>query len=143
MIGMVLRASYTDIKSRVIENEVTVLGIVAGIIYNGWIFYGGSSWEALGNIGVFVVYTLVFGAAGAYFNVIGGGDVKLLMALSLLIGSPGVHYVVIIASILGALYGMYCLGAKKYKLNERVAFGPFIGIATFIVLLVDFVSKLG
>ena len=65
---------------------------------------------------------------------IGGGDVKLAVALGLIAGSPVKALLVIfIASLLGTVISLPFLIAKKRKLINKVAFGPYLITATVIV----------
>jgi leader peptidase (prepilin peptidase) / N-methyltransferase len=64
---------------------------------------------------------------------IGGGDVKLALALGLLAGGPWQALLVLfIASILGSLIGGPTLLIKRKK-GVKIPFGPLLIIATFIV----------
>jgi prepilin signal peptidase PulO-like enzyme (type II secretory pathway) len=67
---------------------------------------------------------------------IGGGDVKLAIALGLLVGGPlKAILVLFFASIIGLLVSLPPLIKRKQSLNSKVPFGPFLIAATIIVYL--------
>lgn len=74
---------------------------------------------------------------------IGGGDVKLGFVLGILVGGPVMAFLVLfIASLLGSLsfIPLAVLSTSKRKegekaLKKRIAFGPFLVVATIIVQL--------
>ena len=69
-------------------------------------------------------------------NWIGGGDVKLGFLLGILVVRPELAFLVLfLASILGIVYIMPLLISKKLKKTSKVPFGPFLIMATFIVIL--------
>jgi len=67
---------------------------------------------------------------------IGGGDVRLGVVIGLLVGGPAEAILVLfIASLLGTMFALPSLITKKPELTRRVAFGPFLVVATVIVYL--------
>jgi prepilin signal peptidase PulO-like enzyme (type II secretory pathway) len=67
---------------------------------------------------------------------IGGGDVKLGFLLGALVGRPDHAFLMLfIASVLGCLYILPGLVTKKLGKSSRVPFGPFLMVATIIVVL--------
>ena len=67
---------------------------------------------------------------------IGGGDVKLGFLLGALVGRADYAFLMLfLASLLGCLYILPALASKKLKRSSRVPFGPFLIIATIIVVL--------
>jgi prepilin signal peptidase PulO-like enzyme (type II secretory pathway) len=67
---------------------------------------------------------------------IGGGDVKLAIALGLLVGGPTNAFLLLfLASFGGSLVAIPLLMAGKAKRSTHVPFGPFLIAATYIVYL--------
>jgi leader peptidase (prepilin peptidase)/N-methyltransferase len=67
---------------------------------------------------------------------IGGGDVKLGIVLGLLVGGPLPGLMVIfVASLLGTLASLPLLLRHKLKRTSAIPFGPFLMLATAIVVL--------
>lgn len=136
-IAVVVRAAYTDLKTHIIEDEVTVLGVLLGLVYNFVLYIKGDRERVLFNVVLFFVYMLLFGVAGLYLRIIGGGDVKLIMALTLLVGNPGISFIIMLTSILGITYGVYLLVLKKCILSTKVALGPVICVSTLVLLVMQ------
>jgi leader peptidase (prepilin peptidase)/N-methyltransferase len=90
----------------------------------------------LGAFTVFGVFWLLFQfSKGAW---IGGGDVKLAILLGLLAGSVmNALLLIFLASILGTMYAVLLGVIKKQKITGkmRIPFGPFLILATYIVVL--------
>ena len=69
---------------------------------------------------------------------IGGGDVKLGIAVGLFVGSPLAGFMLVfIASLLGTLYALPSLLRQSRKLTTRVPYGPFLILATVVVMLLS------
>lgn len=91
-------------------------------------------------VGSIVAAVTLSGLFWALFQVssgkwIGGGDVKIAVALGFLAGGfIEAILLLFIASLLGTLWGLPLL-AMKGKKAHKVAFGPFLIMATFIVFL--------
>ncbi len=98
-----------------------------------------------GTVEAVVNTVLAVGVGGGLFYIlfqvsngrwIGGGDVKLGFVLGALLGDPSqAALMLFIASLLGTLVSLPMLLAKKLTPSTRVPFGPFLIVATIIVLL--------
>lgn len=66
---------------------------------------------------------------------VGGGDVRLLVGIGLLLGWQGGLLAVVIASYIGTILLIILLLAGKYKRRMRIAFGPLLLAGSYIVLL--------
>ena len=98
------------------HNWQVALGAALGVLCLGGLFYA------------------IFQVSGGKW--IGGGDVRLGVVLGLLVGGPiNAILVLFIASLLGTLVALPSNIGKKNKLTRRIAFGPFLMIATVVVYL--------
>ena len=87
----------------------------------------------LGSLGLSGLFYGMFQVSGGRW--IGGGDVKLAVALGLVAGGILESILLLfIASLLGSVLSIPLLMNKK-KLSQKVAFGPFLIGATIIVFL--------
>ena len=67
---------------------------------------------------------------------IGGGDVKLGFLLGAIVASPVLAMLVLFfASLLGCLYTIPLMLAKKANRSSRIPFGPFLILGTIVVVL--------
>jgi leader peptidase (prepilin peptidase)/N-methyltransferase len=62
-------------------------------------------------------------------DAMGGGDVKLLAAVGAWTGVLGAYDCIVIASFLGAAYGVWQIARKKLERRDHIPFGPFLSAA--------------
>jgi prepilin signal peptidase PulO-like enzyme (type II secretory pathway) len=92
-------------------------------------------WEpALGSLVIAGLFYALFQVSKGGW--IGGGDVKLAIALGLIAGSPlNAFLVIFFASLLGTLGSVPVLLQGKKGLKMHIPFGPYLLLATYIVVL--------
>jgi leader peptidase (prepilin peptidase)/N-methyltransferase len=108
--------------------QLIIIGLVNGSVLN----------EAIGAIsGVLILggtFYLLFQISKGRW--IGGGDVKLGVALGLLVGGPLTSILLLfIASLSGTLYSIPLMAMGKARRGVHIPFGPFLIIATVICRL--------
>lgn len=108
--GFTLAAALSDLKSRKIPNRMTVPMFVAGLVYQvafgGWSGLGEEHYAAAGLKSALLAFALGFGTLFILWMVGGGGggDVKLMGALSVWLGFR-LTFLVMIASTVFVLAG--------------------------------------
>jgi len=65
----------------------------------------------------------------------GFGDVKLALAMSLLLGWPRIMVGLFTAFVLGSLVGLFLISLKQKKFGQIIPFGPFLVIGTVVGLV--------
>ena len=85
--------------------------------------------------GIFLIITLIGGLIAGK-EAMGFGDVKLMCGLGLIFGWLDVVMIAVVSFLIGAIISIILLVSKKKKTDEYIPFGPFIIIATFLVLFV-------
>ena len=101
----------------------------------------GSLLNSLGSgVGAFLLF---LGILLAYPQGMGGGDVKLAGLLGLLVGFPGILVVIWVAIVAGGLVAISLIVLRKKGRKDAIAFGPFLSLASILVLLAgnDIVSS--
>lgn len=83
--------------------------------------------------GVFMIITIVGGLTSKK-DAMGWGDVKLMGALGLLLGVTDITILMILSFFIGAIISIVLLILRKVK--EYIPFGPFIVIASFVIMLI-------
>ena len=68
----------------------------------------------------------------------GFGDVKLMGALGIYFGLANTIAITLMAFLIGAILSIILLVTKIKKTDEYIPFGPFIVMATFIMMIVPF-----
>lgn len=67
---------------------------------------------------------------------IGGGDVKFMASVGTFIGWEKVLFAIFIATILASIVGLVFILLKKIEKKGYIPFGPFLSVASFIVLFI-------
>jgi len=138
LVGFVALAIF-DVKWFLLPNNIAylliALALIQLIVVSIW---QSETHDLLGALwGIMILAGLFY----AIFRIskgkwIGGGDVKLGVLLGLLVGGPLMSVLLLfLASCLGTFFSIPALLQGKAKTNTRVAFGPFLIIATIVVQL--------
>ena len=114
---------------------VTVLAAIQVVVSAVWLQSFAALWQPLAGAAI------IFGLFWGLFQLskgewIGGGDVKLAITLGLLAGTPGKAFLVIFfASLFGTIGSIPQLLQGKQGLKRHIPFGPYLLLATFLVVL--------
>lgn len=139
-IGLIALAIY-DLKWMLLPNKliyptltVAVLGRLAYLIfYEPKPLHGLEFWALSLAVASGFFWTLFIISRGHW---IGYGDVRLGLITGTLLATPAKSFLMIfLASVLGCLIAIPLLAAQKKSLHTRLAYGPFLIGATFIVLV--------
>ncbi len=140
---MLLSAFVIDYKMQIIPNRLNLTMFEIGLLLT--FIFGIQNVNIAVNMllgmlaggGIFLFITLIGGLIAGK-EAMGFGDVKLMGALGLYFGLSGIIVISLIAFLLGAIISVILLATKVKKSDEYIPFGPFIVIASFIVLFVPF-----
>lgn len=140
---MLLSAFVIDYKLQIIPNRLNLTMFEIGIIFT--FIYG------LSNVAISINMLLGMLAGGGIFlgiTLLGGliygkeamglGDVKLMGALGLYFGLTNIIIIALVSFLIGAILSVILLATKIRKMDQYIAFGPFIVLATFIVIFVPY-----
>ena len=120
-IFCLLYHTYTDMKSMLLYDKVTLLLAAAGVVRA---FFEQQLLEALCGAGVLLVIMLLL-----YFASRGGmgeGDVKLAPALGIWLGLEQGLLCLLLAFVSGGIVGALLLLCRRGKLKQAIPFGPFL-----------------
>ena len=136
-----------DLKHFIIPDKIIYPAIGIAFIYQLFgIFYLGFFSDFGFRISDFKALINPLSAAflaGAFFFLLvlvshekwmGGGDVKLVFFMGLILGWPKILVALFLAFIFGAIIGIGLIAVSKKKLSSEIPFGPFLCGATFIAL---------
>lgn len=134
--------SFIDIEHWIIPDELSVPGIIAGLLIS--FFYPKIQGEvsrlaALGSS----FFGIVFGFISLYLigllgkllykkEAMGGGDLMLLMLIGSFLGLKLTIVAFFVAPVFGSLVGIPKLLKKK---QDIIQYGPFLAIAAFICII--------
>jgi leader peptidase (prepilin peptidase)/N-methyltransferase len=145
-VAMLLAITFIDIDHRIIPDELSLGGLVLGLLTAYWV-PGFGLWSAV--FGALLGYGVFFLMSWFYYRWkgkigLGGGDVKLLAMMGAYLGPAGVFHVVLISSLAGSLIGLsYAFvlqrrGQTDSLMAVAIPFGPFLVIgALYVYLLGD------
>lgn len=140
---MLLSAFIIDYKHQIIPNRLNLTIFEVGLLLS--FAYGISDITITRErfIGMFVgggIFLLITLIGGAFYGkeAMGYGDVKLMGALGLCFGWSKIIAITLLSFLIGAVISIFLLVTKIKKVDEYIPFGPFIVIATFIVMFVPF-----
>lgn len=152
VIGLVI-ATFVDIKHRIIPDEVSVGGMIAGFILSS---IKGVGTEPLSFqfsplvtslagiiVGGGVIYLTGVSFDFVYFKLLkkppiagetesmGGGDIKLLAMIGAFLGWKGALLTFLIAPFFGSVIGVFNLVIKK---DHTIPYGPFLSLGALVAL---------
>ncbi len=126
-----------DLKHQIIPNEIIYTLLILGVLFVG------VNTALLGHYQYLIDHLLSGLVAGGFFYILalvsegrwmGGGDIKLVAFMGLVLGWPGIIVALYAGFILGAVFGAISLVSGQKKLGSKIPFGPFLVTGTFISL---------
>lgn len=128
-VGIII--AYIDIKIRIIPNELVLIMIIVGIIFQ-ILYYGPKALigATISMVVMMAVFTSVAGFVG--FGKVGAGDVKLAGAMGLALGYPLIMTAVLIMAIVLLIFILAGMALKKIYLSTMLPMAPFM-LSGFIV----------
>ncbi len=136
--GALLVVSLIDLEFQIIPDEISLPGIVIGLLFSLWNPLATPLHALLGALcgagGLYLVgefYYLFTKREG-----LGGGDLKLLSMIGAFLGVKSLLPVVFIASLVGAVTGILLVLVLRVqdKRTFAIPFGPFLSLGALIYL---------
>jgi len=128
--------TFIDIDHRIIPNIITYPGVIVGIL-SSLVRYNFGLIQSLLGAGIgFGIMTLIaiVGTKAFKREAMGFGDVKLMALTGSFVGPQKVLFTILIASCLGAIFGLIGLLLAKDKESARlIPFGPYIAVASLLM----------
>ena len=126
-----------DADHQLLPDNFTLPLLWAGILLNFWSVHTDLASSVMGAIvgylalwSVYHLFRLLTGKEG-----MGYGDFKLLAALGAWLGWQMLPLIILLSSVVGALFGLVLMGTGKMKRDKPMPFGPFIAAAGWIALI--------
>lgn len=140
LTSILIIITFIDIDHYIIPDGLLIIGSIFAIVFN-IIFKTITIKESLlgaiicGGGVLAIVYLIEFIVKK---EVMGGGDIKLFAMIGLFLGIKNSLLSALISVYVGAIFGVImiiCSKIKKSEFNSMIPYGPFISIATLIVML--------
>ena len=143
LVTMAIMFTVIDMIIHIIPNEMLLVGLVLGIVFQLSTFGLKHFWIALACMtSIVVIFTIVGLIMG--LNKIGAGDVKLAGLMGLILGYPLILYAILMMCVALILYTVVGLSTGKMTHVTMFAFAPFLmlGLVTglALVLFPDFIG---
>ncbi len=132
-----LAVSGIDLEHRIIPDEISLSGIVAGLLLAAFTPLLGLGEALLGVLlggGFLMVVGLLYEKARKQEG-IGGGDVKLLAMIGAFTGWKGVLFTIFVGSLCASVVGITLMIVRRRDGRLPIPFGPFLSGASFLYLL--------
>jgi len=121
---------FIDLEHQIIPDEIVIPLII--IFTLRFILIGNYRLILVGLVSFLFLFLIYFFTKGKGMGV---GDVKLSFLMGLSLGFPKVILAFYIAFLTGAIAGVILILAKKAKLKQKIAFGPFLSLGTIIACI--------
>ena len=141
LIPLLISVFTIDFKEHIIPDRLILTLFELGMIF--------SVMEGFDSLNVFTDRLIGMAIGFSIFAIIiflgnlitkkesmGYGDIKLMAALGLLFGRIEILMIVIISFLIAAIVSIVLLLIRKKKISGYIAFGPYISIASFVVMFV-------
>ncbi len=130
--------SIIDIKSQLLPTKlVFIFGGISGllVVTNALINRDLSLLinSLIGSVVLFGTFWSVYQVSGGKW--IGGGDVRLLGVMGILLGWKKGLLAVVFASYLATIFVVVLVVFNKYKKGIRISFGPFLLLGTYVAFI--------
>lgn len=135
--GAVAGAARCDIKNRTIPNLYPAIVLAGFVLCTGLdIVWQHAQWTALlgGMLGGAVVFVFLRLCSRLSHGGIGGGDIKLISALTCLIGLYGGFSVLLFAQLSAVALVLVLLALRRITMKSSIAFAPFFYLGLLITV---------
>ncbi len=125
--------SMIDIEHMILPNSLIIAGIVIALLFSPFIPGLGVYQALLGGLTGFFILLVISMLSGGKM---GGGDVKLMAYIGLLVGPVNIFFVLFIGAFLGIIVHIpasIVLNKKLY--GQIIPFGPYLSLAGLINML--------
>ena len=133
LTSLLIVVSFIDYDHTIIPDELVIFGMITGFILQ--IVYHFRSNFIHGLFGLFIGGGLFLLIALLTNGAMGGGDIKLMGMLGFYLGWKSIILITLLSFVVGAVVSLFLMALKLKGRKDYIPFGPFIGIASYIVML--------
>ncbi len=133
---ILIPVAFIDWNTMLIPDTLSLGGIIIGLVFS--IFSGKIIHSLLGGV-ISGAILLLFAVIGKWIfrkEAMGFGDVKLAVMLGVFVGWQGFIILLVIASFIGAIYGIIMEIKAKIE-DSKIPFAPFLAIGGIIAYIIS------
>ena len=137
LLSVFLVVTWIDWDHQIIPDVITLPGIIVGMLCAGLFLPTGWVNSLIGILvggGVLLVLAwaspYIFGKEG-----MGGGDIKFLAMVGAFLGWKAALLALMIASVVGAFFGIALLLARVMERGQYIPFGPYLALGSLVAML--------
>ena len=132
IISGLITIFFTDLKYRIIPDQIIVFSIIISLIFGAVYNQANFLNNFLAGLAMFLLFLGLFLATRG--RGMGLGDVKFAFLMGLLLGFPGVVVAFYLAFLTGAGISIILILMGKKTMKSTIPFGPFLVAATFVAM---------
>lgn len=129
--------TFIDLDHHLLPDQLTLLLVWVGLFLSIFSIFTNSHDAIIGAIGGYLIFAVVqwlFKLATGKVGM-GQGDYKFLAGLGALLGWLQLPLIILLASIIGLIFGITQMALKNQFKSEPIPFGPYLAIAGWISLI--------
>jgi leader peptidase (prepilin peptidase)/N-methyltransferase len=130
-----LALAIADLERRVLPNRIVYPAIIVAVAAS-WVWPDSSMWEVLagglvafGIVAVLMLIAVPFGA-----HAIGMGDIKMILLMGFVAGSPAILVGVFIGTLATAAVAALLLVTRARRLGDYIPHGPSLALGAIVAL---------
>lgn len=132
-VSFLILLVVSDFKWKLLPHPFTNLFALAGFIFQSIDKSFNLTSIYIVASGFVIIGALIFTLTQIFPDVLGGGDIKMMLALSVWLGVSKSAYVLALAFGTGALVALVLLALKKVNRKSTIPFGPFLALGAWII----------
>ncbi len=129
--------TFIDLDHHLLPDQLTLLLVWIGLFLSIYNVFTPSHDAIIGAIAGYLIFAIVQGLFKAVTGKtgMGQGDYKFLAGIGALLGWQQLPVVILLASIIGLIFGLMQMALKHQFKSEPIPFGPYLAIAGWISLI--------
>lgn len=134
---ILIALTFIDLDFHLLPDQLTLLLLWIGLFLSIYVIFTNSENAIIGAIAGYLVFSItqwLFKMATGKIGM-GQGDYKLLAALGAYLGWQQLPIIILLASIIGVIFGVTHMIIKKQMKSIPLPFGPYLGMAGWISLI--------
>ena len=135
LISLLMVIGIIDFKTQYIYTSTSIFGVVTAVIFIVIEYFTTGAVSPVNYLAGALAGASTLGAIVFFTGAMGWGDVELIFFIGLFLGIKLNLLNVFLSIVIGGLVAIVLMASKNKSGKESMAFGPYIAISTYIVIL--------